>query len=509
MRIYNRSFRAEDINGRPAAGAHVTLWDAVTGGTQITTGIEDLTGTPIAGGLLLCDAWGYAPAFQDTMDRADIWAIGSDSGVIDGVERVHLEPDDGDARLDAFEASVGQVGGPAGPLDADGLVPSAQIPGGGGGGGPSLSGTVTAETAYGASSAAGSASTASRGDHTHGTPSLSSSAASASAVGDSAAAGSATVPARGDHVHGREAFATPGASAVADTAAAGSAATSARSDHRHGRESFGSATAQTSFGASSGNGSASTPARSDHTHGTPAAPTASSVGAVAVAGGSIITIPEGDTTTEALAIRLPTGDRTAGGAPDSAGFYVNTGTALSPTWTRTGYFNEYGMPRVISIADSQTPWRVKAHSATQSANLTEWTDINNVALSWVDAIGRMRAPNLGKTWALSLPGTLTISTGKGRIYNDTGVTLTIRSVRASVGTAPTGASLIVDVNKNGTTIFTTQANRPTVAISGNTSGKVTNMDVTTLADGDYITVDIDQIGSTVAGADLVVQVEVY
>jgi hypothetical protein len=32
------------------------------------------------------------------------------------------------------------------------------------------------------------------------------------------------------------------------------------------------------------------------------------------------------------------------------------------------------------------------------------------------------------------------------------------------------------------------------------------MDVTTLADGDYLTVDIAQIGSGTAGSDLVVQV---
>jgi hypothetical protein len=32
------------------------------------------------------------------------------------------------------------------------------------------------------------------------------------------------------------------------------------------------------------------------------------------------------------------------------------------------------------------------------------------------------------------------------------------------------------------------------------------MDVTTIADGDYFTVDVDQIGSTVAGSDLVLQI---
>lgn len=108
----------------------------------------------------------------------------------------------------------------------------------------------------------------------------------------------------------------------------------------------------------------------------------------------------------------------------------------------------------------------------------------------------------------NVSGALTVAAGTSRIYNDTGRTLTITGIRASVGTAPTGAAILVDVNKNGTTLFTTQGNRPTIAISGNTSGKVTNADVTSLASGDYLTVDVDQIGSTVAGADLVVQVEV-
>ncbi len=108
----------------------------------------------------------------------------------------------------------------------------------------------------------------------------------------------------------------------------------------------------------------------------------------------------------------------------------------------------------------------------------------------------------------SVSGTLVAGVSTARFYNDTGRTLTIAAVRATVGTSPTGAAVIVDVNKNGSTIFTTQANRPTVAISGVTSGKVTSMNVTTLADGDYLTCDVDQIGSTVAGANLTVQVEV-
>lgn len=123
--------------------------------------------------------------------------------------------------------------------------------------------------------------------------------------------------------------------------------------------------------------------------------------------------------------------------------------------------------------------------------------------------GQLQTQNISKILPYSYLGNVAVGAGTFRLYNDSGATWTVRGVRASVGTAPTGASLIVDINKNGTTIFTTQGNRPTIAAAANTSGNVTNMDVTTVANGEYLTVDIDQVGSTLTGADLTVQVEVY
>lgn len=102
-------------------------------------------------------------------------------------------------------------------------------------------------------------------------------------------------------------------------------------------------------------------------------------------------------------------------------------------------------------------------------------------------------------------GTVAVGTGATRWYNDTGGALTLVSVRAAVGTAPTGATLIVDVNNNGTTVYGTQTNRPTIAISGNTAEGGAMSD-TTIADGEYLTVDVDQVGSTVAGADLTITI---
>lgn len=82
---------------------------------------------------------------------------------------------------------------------------------------------------------------------------------------------------------------------------------------------------------------------------------------------------------------------------------------------------------------------------------------------------------------------------------------TISNVVASAGVAPTGASLIFDVNLNGTTIFTTQANRPTITTSTfYDASSVPN--VTSVSAGDYLTVDVDQVGSTIPGSDAVIKI---
>ena len=104
-----------------------------------------------------------------------------------------------------------------------------------------------------------------------------------------------------------------------------------------------------------------------------------------------------------------------------------------------------------------------------------------------------------------IPGTQTAAAKKaGSLIARAGV---IVDVRAYVDTAPTGASLIADVNKNGTSIFTTQANRPTIAAAGNASS-TTAPDTTAVAAGDRLTIDVDQIGSGAAGADLYVTVTI-
>jgi hypothetical protein len=110
----------------------------------------------------------------------------------------------------------------------------------------------------------------------------------------------------------------------------------------------------------------------------------------------------------------------------------------------------------------------------------------------------------GQLATFTSTGAQTVKTGTARFRFPAAAT--IIGVSMAINTAPTGASLIADVNKNGTTIFTTQANRPSIAISANATASPAVPDVTAYAAGDYVTIDVDQVGSTIAGSDLTVHV---
>lgn len=97
-----------------------------------------------------------------------------------------------------------------------------------------------------------------------------------------------------------------------------------------------------------------------------------------------------------------------------------------------------------------------------------------------------------------LKGEATVGTKKTQVVIP--CPLTISKVIVYSDAAPTGASLIVDINKNGTTIFTTQGNRPEVVIDGHYDESGTP-DITALAKGDRASLDVDQVGSVVKGGD--------
>jgi hypothetical protein len=110
------------------------------------------------------------------------------------------------------------------------------------------------------------------------------------------------------------------------------------------------------------------------------------------------------------------------------------------------------------------------------------------------------------------PGTVTVAELPFKPTNDETNPIFISCVRATVGTAPTGANMIIDVLLNGTTSV---LDTPLVITAGTTTGVGTvtttswasgDIAVAEWVPGDFLTVEVTQVGSTVPGSDLTVQV---
>jgi len=73
---------------------------------------------------------------------------------------------------------------------------------------------------------------------------------------------------------------------------------------------------------------------------------------------------------------------------------------------------------------------------------------------------------------------------------------------ASVATAPTGADLVVGVRVNSTSVFSNDLVIDDGSTSSIDSATATVVDAGVVSRGDVVRVDVDQVGSSVAGAGL-------
>jgi hypothetical protein len=206
-------------------------------------------------------------------------------------------------------------------------------------------------------------------------------------------------------------------------------------------------------------------------------------------------------------INGPTAGSGGGGGGSAAGYVTNVGDGTNTTYTITHGLGSRDV--IVQLYSNSGNYeaidceirRTSTTTATLIFGSIPTTDQYRVVITpSTSALAYKDVQSFG------YGGTLATFSGTGKyvVYQD----CTIAGIHAAVGTAPAGASIIIDVNKNGTTIFSTQANRPTITTGGSgLSGWVTNMDIASLSAGEYITIDIDQVGSpTTEGADLTVQV---
>ena len=154
----------------------------------------------------------------------------------------------------------------------------------------------------------------------------------------------------------------------------------------------------------------------------------------------------------------------------------------------------WGSPSMTLDHDHNSIYYTKTELQGDGLSEVHWNNLTNLP----DLTVPMMA-------IFTLSGTLQTFTGALRITNKFGISRTISKVHLAVKDAPTSAAIIVDIHKDGTTIFTNQAHRPQIADAAY-SGESTDIDVSTWADAEYLTMDIDQVGSVLPGGYLVVEV---
>ena len=99
-----------------------------------------------------------------------------------------------------------------------------------------------------------------------------------------------------------------------------------------------------------------------------------------------------------------------------------------------------------------------------------------------------------------------ITTGTSKVSFRMPFAMTLGSggsgLRANVNTAPTGSTIIIDVNKSGSSLMTTTLLSIATSATTSVGGTPPNITTTSLAADDLITIDFDQVGSTIAGKGL-------
>lgn len=140
--------------------------------------------------------------------------------------------------------------------------------------------------------------------------------------------------------------------------------------------------------------------------------------------------------------------------------------------------------QLVSAADPTIP---SPTAGTEYFNSTSNTKKVYNGTAWIYANEFVQPFTIGGALSVGVTGR------KQRIYNRSGSPWLIVSADLYINTAPTGASATLQVNKNGASAFT-------ISVTTGTNVASTTPNVT-VANGDYLDVDVTAIGSTVAGSD--------
>lgn len=140
-------------------------------------------------------------------------------------------------------------------------------------------------------------------------------------------------------------------------------------------------------------------------------------------------------------------------------------------------------------------------AAGESVTISKWSSRR----ATLDDIVSLIAPGANPTESLIVAlgdETTAVTVGNGKVTFRMPYAFTLSEVRLSAVTAPTGSTLIVDINEGGASILSTKLTLDAGEKTSTTAATPAVISDVNLADDAEITIDIDQIGSTIAGAGL-------
>ena len=105
--------------------------------------------------------------------------------------------------------------------------------------------------------------------------------------------------------------------------------------------------------------------------------------------------------------------------------------------------------------------------------------------------------------------TTALTVGTGKVTFRCPFAFYVTGVSASVTTAPVGSTIIIDINEAGSTILSTKLSIDASEKTSTSAASAAVISDASIAADAEITVDIDQIGSSTAGAGLKVKLDGY
>lgn len=164
-------------------------------------------------------------------------------------------------------------------------------------------------------------------------------------------------------------------------------------------------------------------------------------------------------------------------------------------------------PTITELPDpplrSQSPTTFSGTAETFVEALPTMVDEINAFGDYINSLGLDPAENPTESIIIACSDeTTAITTGTAKVTFRMPYAFTLTAVRASSTAAPTGSAVIIDINEAGSTILSTKLSIDASEKTSTTAATAAVISDASLADDAEMTIDFDQVGSTIAGAGI-------